>query len=79
VSGSASAASAWSIFAGEGVRHYRRRPQEHGLRGRLVEQRSALISGLAVAEMLEPNFVAMLADVQMALAAVDGIIHDGDN
>jgi hypothetical protein len=29
--------------------------------------------------MLEPNFVAMLADVQMALAAVDGIIHDGDN
>jgi len=37
------------------------------LRSRSVEQRLALTSRLAG------------ADTQMALAAVDGIIHDGDN
>jgi hypothetical protein len=50
------------------------------LRGVLVERRTALLNRLAAdtAEMIEPAHLALLADVQTAIAAVDAELIDGE-
>jgi hypothetical protein len=50
------------------------------LRGVLVEWRTALLNRLAAdtAEMIEPAHLALLADVQTAIAAVDAELIDGE-
>jgi hypothetical protein len=50
------------------------------LRGVLVERRTALFNRLAAdtAEMIEPAHLALLADVQTAIAAVDAELIDGE-
>jgi hypothetical protein len=48
------------------------------LRGVLVQRRHALLDRLTVdtAEMIEPGFLRLLADIQTTIAAIDAVLAD---